>query len=47
MLHGFEEGFQLPGARGMTQLAQRLGFDLTNTFAGHGEVLADFLKRVF
>ena len=47
MLHGFKEGFQLPGARRMAQLAERLGFDLTNTFAGHGEMLADFLKRVF
>ena len=47
MLYGFKKGFQLPGSRGMTQLAQRLGFNLPNAFAGHGEMLADFLKRVF
>src|SRR5713101_8138494 len=46
MLNGFEEGFQLPGSRWMAQLAQRLGFDLTNTFARHGKMLANFLKRV-
>ena len=46
MLHGFKEGFQLPGARGMTQFAQRLGFDLTNAFAGHGEMLSHFFKGV-
>ena len=46
MLHGFEEGFQLPGARGMAQFSQRLGFDLTNAFAGHGKMLAHFFERV-
>ena len=30
----------------MTQLAQRLGLDLTDAFAGNRELLADFLKRV-
>ena len=31
----------------MTQFAQGFGFDLTNTFAGHGKMLSDFLERVF
>src|SRR5205807_7411239 len=47
VLNGFEEGFQLPRTRGMAQLAQGFGFDLTNAFAGHGKVLTDFLERVF
>ena len=33
-------------ARGMTQLAQGLGFDLPYAFAGHTQLLAHFLKRV-
>ena len=32
-------------AAGMTQLAQRLGFDLTNAFARHAKLLPDFLQR--
>src|SRR5450755_1095593 len=43
----FEEGTKLPRARRVTQLAQRLGFDLANAFARDGEGLADFLERVF
>ena len=31
----------------MAQLPQRLGFDLTNTFAGYGKMLAHFFQRVF
>ena len=30
----------------MLQLAQRLGLDLADTFAGHAELLADFFQRV-
>ena len=30
----------------MTQLAQGLGLDLTDAFAGYGKVLSDFLERV-
>src|SRR2546422_5231285 len=41
-----EERPQLPRPRRMLQLAQRLRFDLTNTFAGHAELLADFFERM-
>src|SRR5260221_14463792 len=37
---------QLPTPRRMLQLAQRLGLDLADAFAGHRELLADFLQRV-
>ena len=47
MLDSFEKRLELTRSRGMTQLAERLGFNLTNSFAGHGEVLSDFLERVF
>ena len=30
----------------MLQLAQRLGLDLADAFAGHGELLADLFQRV-
>ena len=30
----------------MLQLAQRLGLDLADTFAGHAELLADFFQRM-
>src|SRR5579872_363493 len=43
--HFIEECLELVGSRGMTQLAQRLGFDLANAFAGHPERLANFLER--
>ena len=41
-----KEGAQLARARRMAQLAQRLGFDLANAFAGYCEGLADLLQRV-
>jgi hypothetical protein len=31
----------------MPQLAQRLGFDLANAFAGYRKALPDFFQRVF
>src|ERR1035437_6644504 len=37
---------QLPRARGMAQLAQRLGFDLANAFAGYRERLSDLFQSV-
>src|ERR1039458_4399689 len=37
---------QFPRARWMAQLAQRLGLDLADAFAGYCERLADFLKSV-
>ena len=37
---------QLPTPRRVLQLAQRLGLDLTDAFARHRELLADFLQRV-
>src|SRR6266516_4810021 len=46
VLDSFEKRLELPGARGMPQLAERLGLDLTNTFAGNGEVLSNFFKGV-
>src|ERR1700682_2535582 len=42
----FEEGAELARAGGVPQLAQGLGFDLADTFAGEGERLAHFLERV-
>src|SRR5713226_8051232 len=42
----FEEGAELARARGVAQLAQRLGFDLADTFTGEGERLAYFLERM-
>src|SRR6267142_7099003 len=41
-----EERPQLPRPRRMLQLAQRLRLDLTDTFARHAELLADFFQRV-
>src|SRR6188768_1822663 len=41
-----DEALQLLRTAGMTQLAQRLGFDLADAFARHFEVLADFFQRV-
>src|SRR5919198_3659246 len=40
------EGAQFAGARGMAQLTQRLGLDLTDAFASDGEGLADLFQRV-
>src|SRR4029453_7196551 len=42
----FQEAPQLLGARGMPQLSERLGLDLTDALAGDREVLAHFLERV-
>ena len=36
----------MAGTAGMTQLAQRLGFDLTDALTGDLELLADLLKRM-
>src|SRR5262245_8531761 len=41
-----EERSQLAASRRMPQLAQRLRFDLSDTFARDGEALPDFLERV-
>ena len=46
MLFALHEAFEVARAPGLTQFAQRLCFDLTDPFAGHGELLADFLERV-
>src|ERR1700691_3268027 len=45
-LDAFHKRFQLAAAAGMTQLAQRLGFDLADALAGYLEALADFFQRV-
>src|SRR5580704_4447418 len=37
---------ELAAARRMPELAQRLGFDLTDALAGDGEALADLFERV-
>ena len=41
----FEETLQVADARGMAELAQRLRFDLANTFAGNVVHLANFFER--
>src|SRR5262245_27190136 len=41
-----KKSLQLPRPRGMAQLAQRLGLDLADALAGHGEVLAHLFQRV-
>src|SRR5665213_2780453 len=41
-----EERAQVAGAFGGAELAQGLGFDLADAFAGYVELLADFLERV-
>jgi hypothetical protein len=46
VLNRFQKGFQFPGARGMAQFSERLGFDLPNAFAGDSKVLAHFFERV-
>jgi hypothetical protein len=43
---GVQEGAQAMTAAGMTQLAERLGFDLTDALARDGEVLANLFERV-
>src|SRR4051812_8868695 len=44
-LLGIEEAVQLADTRRVTHLAQRLGLDLPDAFAGNLELLADFLER--
>src|SRR5215470_3269902 len=41
-----EEAPQFLGPRGMSELPQRLGFDLPDALPGHREVLADLFQRV-
>src|SRR5206468_4333532 len=41
-----EEAFELAAADRMLQLANGLGFDLPNAFAGHFEYSANFFERV-
>src|SRR5690606_19532207 len=41
-----EEAAHLAAARRVLQLAERLRLDLTDAFAGHAELLADFLERM-
>jgi hypothetical protein len=41
-----EEAAELARARGMLELAQRLGLDLADALAGHRELLADLFQRV-
>src|SRR5216684_830747 len=43
---GVREAAQPLAARGVAQLAQRLGLDLADALAGDREVLAHFLQRV-
>src|SRR5205814_9261303 len=47
MLNGFQKRLQLSRPRGMAQLSQRFGLDLTNTFASHRKMLPDFFQRMF
>src|SRR5205823_13625518 len=42
----FDEGLEVPSAQRVAKLAQRLGLDLANALARHGEALADLLQRV-
>src|ERR1700722_8575957 len=44
LFHAFDKRLELAAARRMTQLAQRLGFDLPNALAGNLEALAHFFK---
>src|SRR3974390_3136945 len=46
VVHAVHEGAQLARARGMTQLAQRLGLDLADALAGDRERLADLFEGV-
>ena len=41
-----EKAAHLAAAARVLELAQGLGFDLADAFAGDAELLADFLKRV-
>src|SRR5262245_18735568 len=42
----FQKRLQLPRPRRVAELAESLGFDLADAFAGDGEVLADLFERV-
>src|SRR5260370_16960501 len=42
----FEEDAGLARAGGVPQLAERLGFDLADSFPGEGKRLDDFLQRL-
>src|SRR5687768_6122197 len=42
----FEERLELARARGVAELAERLGFNLSDALARDGEVLADLFERV-
>src|SRR5262245_4754401 len=42
----FQEAPELLGARRMSELAERLGLDLADTFPCHGKILSDFFKGV-
>src|SRR5712664_4816006 len=43
---GFEKDAELARAGGVTQLAERLGFDLADALASEGERLSHFFERV-
>ena len=45
-LQTFHETAQLLAPARMAQLAQRLGFNLPDTFASHLKILTDFFKGV-
>src|SRR5260221_2151971 len=42
----FEERAQLTASRRMSELPERLGLDLTDALARHGEALSDFFEGV-
>src|SRR5580700_1071244 len=44
--HSIHKRPQLARARGMSQFAERLGFDLADAFAGYCKRLADFFQSV-
>src|SRR6185437_2693286 len=45
-LLALHESFEVTGAPGLAQLAQRLGLDLPDALARHRELLSDFFQRV-
>src|SRR5579862_5996689 len=46
LFHAIDERLELAAARRMTQLAQCLGFDLPDAFAGDLEALSYFFQRM-
>ena len=46
LFHAFDKGFELARPRRMTQLAQRLGFNLPDALARYLEALAHFFERM-